>query len=279
MKKSGNGRRLTEKMNLMLRVEKVNKSNKQRIIDILKVDVIKHVFAVYDLQHDPNHTIMYAAFENGNMKGYILIYTALKFPSVILECETDVAKQLLGYAPKNRFILHAPPENLPIIKGKFKEAKSYIENWMLVKKGEAKFFRSDFVHRLHSEMDAYRLFRLLSNREDRTSGTVESNLEFIRKMPTYGVFIGDELVSYASSFLQLPQVWMIGGVYTHPNHRDKGYATLATSAVTEEALKNAESAALFVRSDNYPAIRAYEKIGYKEIGEKLWVDVGTGLKP
>jgi predicted GNAT family acetyltransferase len=38
-------------------------------------------------------------------------------------------------------------------------------------------------------------------------------------------------------------------------------------------------AALFVRSDNHPAISVYEKIGYRKIGEKLWVDVGTGLKP
>ena len=44
-------------------------------------------------------------------------------------------------------------------------------------------------------------------------------------------------------------------------------------------MKYAEAAALFVRSDNYPAIRVYEKIGYRKIGEKLWVDVGTGLKP
>jgi predicted GNAT family acetyltransferase len=51
------------------------------------------------------------------------------------------------------------------------------------------------------------------------------------------------------------------------------------SAVTQEALKNAEAAALFVRSDNYPAIKAYEKIGYKKIGEKAWIDVGTGLRP
>jgi predicted GNAT family acetyltransferase len=72
---------------------------------------------------------------------------------------------------------------------------------------------------------------------------------------------------------------MIGGVYTHPKHRNKGYSTLATSAVTEEALKNAETAALFVRSNNYPAIRVYEKVGYKKIGEKLWVDVGTGFRP
>jgi hypothetical protein len=72
---------------------------------------------------------------------------------------------------------------------------------------------------------------------------------------------------------------MIGGVYTRPDHRNKGYATLATSAITREALEKSESAALFVRSDNYPAIRAYEKIGYEKIGEKLWVDVGTGRKP
>ena len=88
-----------------------------------------------------------------------------------------------------------------------------------------------------------------------------------------------KLISYAGSFIQLPQVWMIGGVYTHPQQRNKGYATLATSAVTQEALRKAEKAALFVRSNNYPAIRVYEKIGYRKIGEKIWVDVGTGLKP
>ena len=44
---------------------------------------------------------------------------------------------------------------------------------------------------------------------------------------------------------------MIGGVYTQPTRRNKGYATLATSAITEEALGSAEAAALFVRSDNY----------------------------
>lgn len=166
----------------------------------------------------------------------------------------------MEHAPENQFVLHAPLEALPIIKDKFKNAKIYIENWMLVKRGQAKIFKSELVRRLHSEVDAQKLFALLSTREGRRAGTIESVLDSIRKMPTYGVFVKDDLVSYASSFLQLPQVWMIGGVYTHPNHRNKGYATLATSAVTEEALKNVDSAALFVRSDNYPATRVYEKL-------------------
>ncbi|MDH5447562.1 MAG: hypothetical protein OEY24_04910 [Candidatus Bathyarchaeota archaeon] len=40
------------------------------------------------------------------------------------------------------------------------------------------------------------------------------------------------------------------------------YATLATSVVTEDVLRNAETAAFLVKSDNYPAIKVYEKIDY-----------------
>lgn len=261
------------------RIEKVGEGDKQKIIDCLKLDVIRHVFAFYDIQHVPEYTTVHAAFENDKLKGYILIYTATDFPSVILECEADAAEKLIEYAPENHFIMHAPPNLLQTIRRKLPDSKHYIENWMIVKKGEAKFFKSELVRRLHSEEDASKFALLLSSRENRPATTVESCMELISKMPTYGVFVNNELVAYAGSFLQLPQVWMIGGVYTHSNHRNKGYSTLATSAVTEEALRNSKAAALFVRSDNYPAIRVYEKIGYKKIGEKLWVDVGTGLKP
>lgn len=264
----------------MCKIEKINENNKQQIINSLKLDVTRHVFAFYDIQHEPEHTTTYAAFENKNLKGYILTYTALEYLSVVLECENEgTAEKLVEYAPENRFIMHAPPNLLPAIKRKFPNAKHYLENWMLVKKGQANFFKSQHVRRLHTEDDASKLAILLSTHENRPSGTPTKYMDMIRKMPIYGIFINNELVAYSGSFIQLPQIWMIGGVYTHPNHRNKGYATLTTSAITEEALKNAETAALFVRSDNHPAIKVYEKIGYKKIGEKLWVDVETGLKP
>jgi RimJ/RimL family protein N-acetyltransferase len=263
----------------MFVIKKVDEENKQFVIDSIKSDVIRHVFAFYDIQYEPEKTIMYAAFENGKLKGYSLIYTATDFPSVILECEEDTAEKLMVHAPENHFIMHTPPSLLSIIKRKFPDAKHYVENWMLIEKGQANFFRSANVRRLCTEEDASKLEVLLSSREERPRGTVNRYRDMISRMPVYGVFVDDELVSYAGSFIQLPQVWMIGGVYTHPSHRSKGYATIATSVVTEEALKNAEAAALFVRSDNYPAIKAYEKIGYKKIGEKVWVDVGTGLVP
>ena len=260
-------------------MEKVDENNKQCVINFLKSDIIRHVFAFYDIQHEPEHTTVYVAYEDEDLKGYILIYTALKFPSVVLECESEIAEKLVKYAPDNRFIMHTPPNLLSIIKRRFPDAKHYVENWMLVKRGQANSFQSEFVRRLRSEEDAAKLAMLLSTQQNRPRGIAKRYIEWIDKMPVYGFFVNDELVSYAGSFLQLPEIWMIGGVYTHPNYRGKGYATLATSAVTDYALRNAETAALFVRSDNHPAIRVYGKIGYIKVGEKLWVDVGTGLMP
>jgi len=263
----------------MFTIEKVNASNKQRVIDFLRLDVIRHVFAFCDIQYEPEHTTMYAAFENEKLKGYILVYTAMEFPSVVLECDSNLAAKLVGYAPENRYIMHISRNLLPIVKEGLPDAKHYVEDWMIVKKNGGSFFNSELVRRLRTKDDASKLVMLRSTEEDAPRRTVEKQLNWISGMPVYGVFVGDELVSFAGSFIQLPQVWMIGGVYTHPNHRNRGYATLATSAVTEEALKHAGTAALFVRSDNYPAIKVYEKIGYKKLGEKLWIDVGTGMKP
>ena len=146
-------------------------------------------------------------------------------------------------------------------------------------KDTANLLASKLVRRLSTEEDAAAFAKLVLNRKDRPKRNLKKYLDWIAKMPMYGMFVENELVSYAGSFIQLPQIWMIGGVYTAPDHRNKGYASLATSAVTKEALGKAEKAALFVRSDNLPAISLYEKIGYRKIGEKLWIDVGTGMKP
>jgi ribosomal protein S18 acetylase RimI-like enzyme len=263
----------------MAKIEEINEKSQPLIITSLKSDIIKHVFAIYDIQNDPQHTTTYAAFENANLRGYILIYTATDVPSVILECEDDFAERLLEHAPPSNFIVHAPPNLLPAIKKRFPDARHYLEDWMLVKKNEARFFKSELVRRLRTEEDALKLADLLLSRKDRPASTLRKYADWISKMPIYGLFREDQLVSYAGSFIKLPQVWLIGGVYTQSEHRNRGYATLVTSAITEEALKTAEAAALFARSDNYPAIKAYERISYRKIGEKVWVDVGTGLKP
>jgi RimJ/RimL family protein N-acetyltransferase len=263
----------------MIAVKKIGKKSRSQVIGSIRSDVIRHVFAFYDIQYDPEHTTMYAAFKDDKLEGYVLTYTATDVPSVILECSEDIAAMLLEKAPENNFILHTPPHLLAAVQEKYPSEKHYSEKWMLVKKGEARYLLSERARKLEGKEDASCLAELLSSRKDRPKRMLKRYTDWISRMPLYGVFLGDELVSYAGSFIQLPQVWMIGGVYTAPKHRSKGYATWATSAVTEQALNKADAAALFVRSDNDAAIKIYKRIGYKEIGEKVWVDVGTGLRP
>ena len=56
----------------------------------------------------------------------------------------------------------------------------------------------------------------------------------------------------------------VGNVFTHPNHRGKGYAQAATSAVVT-TLREAGIATigLNVEHDNAAAIAAYERIGFQ----------------
>ncbi len=262
----------------MITIETVDEHNRQKVIDQLSRDVIRHVFAFYDLQYQLQRTMCLAAFERRKLAGYMLTYTGFESPSIVIEGTEEAARKLIEHAPRNHFLMHTPPELLPIVKAKYPKAKHYVESWMLVKQGQATFFPLSNVRKLVPE-DAQQLATLLATRKERKNLSIDKYAEWLKEHPMYGLFVNGKLVSYAGSFVQTPQIWMIGGVYTDPHYRNRGYATASTSTITQEALNNAENAALLARADNASAIKAYTKIGYRKIGEKIWTDQGTGMRP
>lgn len=58
---------------------------------------------------------------------------------------------------------------------------------------------------------------------------------------------------------------IIGNVYTHAAHRGQHLAQAATSAVTEKLLANCREVVLSVDPANAPAVRAYDRLGFREI--------------
>ena len=84
----------------------------------------------------------------------------------------------------------------------------------------------------------------------------------------YGVTQDGELVAIAGTHVISPSegVAVVGNVYTHPKYRNRGYATAATAAVTEELLSSCATVALTVDPKNTPAVRAYRKLGYSAEG-------------
>jgi RimJ/RimL family protein N-acetyltransferase len=81
----------------------------------------------------------------------------------------------------------------------------------------------------------------------------------------YGVRVGGRLISAAGTHVISPaaKLAVVGNVMTHADFRGRGYATAATSAVTDELLQFCDQVVLNVRADNPPALAAYRRLGYQ----------------
>ena len=82
----------------------------------------------------------------------------------------------------------------------------------------------------------------------------------------YGVRHEGRLVAAGGTHLYShdESVGAIGNVYTHRAHRGRGHACAVTSAVARELLdRGTRIVALNVRSENTPAIRVYERLGFR----------------
>jgi len=87
----------------------------------------------------------------------------------------------------------------------------------------------------------------------------------------YGAFVNGELASIATTYLKLPEVWVIGDVYTRARYRGIGAGKAVTAAVTKDALTSGAMAMLHVDEDNEPAVRVYRRIGYRVVRVEDWL--------
>ena len=83
-----------------------------------------------------------------------------------------------------------------------------------------------------------------------------------------GVAVDDRLVAAAGThgIARMHGIAVLGNVFTHPRHRGRGHGTLATSAVAAELLREADEVVLSVDPDNVPAVRAYQSLGFRDVG-------------
>ncbi len=78
----------------------------------------------------------------------------------------------------------------------------------------------------------------------------------------------NELVAMTGFSARLPDTVQVGGVFTPEIHRGQGYARSAVTASLLDARESgATEALLFTEMDNYPAQKAYEALGFVNVGD------------
>lgn len=95
----------------------------------------------------------------------------------------------------------------------------------------------------------------------------------------YGAFDGVRLVALGSSFITIPESWNLVSIATHKDFRGRGFATEVTSALVARALEETTTVTVTVVSDNIPALKTYEKIGFVKSQDRIWADCGANSRP
>lgn len=131
------------------------------------------------------------------------------------------------------------------------------------------------VHCRHARADELRLltaWRVAYKREamgESDHGSAAVDVERARQDGTDWVLeAAGEPVAFSTFNARLPDVVQVGGVWTPPELRARGYARgVVAGSLLEAQSGGASRAILFTAVDNHPARRAYLALGFKLIGD------------
>jgi len=87
----------------------------------------------------------------------------------------------------------------------------------------------------------------------------------------YGAFEGGRLIGVAGTHvISYPDsIAVAGNVFVHPKYRGRGLSRVVTGAVTRELLTGCRDVVLSVDPQNTPAVRSYQRLGYREVGRLI----------
>jgi ribosomal protein S18 acetylase RimI-like enzyme len=240
-------------------MEVVELTDKSQILAYLETDRLYAAYAVGDLEPDLFiHCEWFGAERDGRLRALVLHYSGLSFPIVFLMGDADGLQTILEdalYVEQAFFTCRQ--EHLGVMQGYYEWEP--VPMWRMVLQPE----RFQPVGGACVPLTRDHVEQLT-----RLYACGEGNAFDPKQMPRgafHGVFEQDRLVTVAGTHLISPTygVAAVGNIFTHPDFRGRGYATVATSAVvTELQGRGIRDIVLNVDQRNRPAISIYERLGF-----------------
>ena len=270
------------------RVVEAGEEHGEAILRLAREDPILNALVLYDWlvlrREKPEACDFFVALgkRSGRVEAACVAYHDRGFDSIVFCGRPEASRAIIeALAPQKALLPRVPPEELPGILEALGGRVTKIYDVFLMACGPGSF-RPAIRHPVvrlgpeHAEL----FWRFLREELRR-----EASLEDARKRltepdkPVFAILHGQRIASLALIYVSLPEVSMVGGVYTVPDMRGRGLATSVTSAATRAALELSEAAALIVRTDNEPALRVYRRIGYEVYRRLKWICVGVDVRP
>ncbi|MEM1662333.1 MAG: GNAT family N-acetyltransferase [Desulfurococcaceae archaeon] len=248
-----------------------------KIVKLYVSNPIDHCYLMNGLLYNPERSNTIFVIKNGVITGYVYAFTIRGGLRIVLWGETS-PKHLSSVLDKSTFVIinfqkdaeeiEVEPYLTALVERKYRNPElSYFYD-MVTDEERFKPYRAGNVRKLNeADLDAFIEIRKIHGRPV----SREEALELIKQRRFYGVYENDKLVGIAGARIKLPEIWIIGNVFVHPDYRGRGYGKAVTSAITEDAVKSGALAYLQVENTNSIAINIYEKLGYRTIRKNPWI--------
>jgi len=237
-------------------------SDRDKIRAYLELDRRWAAYALADL--DPEQFKLsewYGVEDEDGLRALALIYKGFEPPALVTLGDAAGITLMLGAAVRPpRVYLNVRDEHMPAIRTHYRIA-SHVPMWRMTLDPRA--FRP-----VHGHVTALTPQYTKHLEELYALGGGDA---FTPSQVYDGAFFGIEerglLIAAAGTHVlsEAHSVAAVGNVYTHPNHRRRGYAQRVTSGVCAHLIQRGiRTIALNVAQSNSIAIHVYEKLGFKK---------------
>lgn len=242
----------------------VELTDKPQILECLETDRFYGAYAIGDLEPEMFAQCTWVGAETGGrLRALVLHFHGLEPAALLLMGDTGGLRAILdGALRPERVYLTCRPAHLSMTRDFYAWDRT-TSMWRMVLKAA----------RFRPGERAGTCVRLTPVHTDQLSELFALGRDIVAFSPAqvaqgvfYGVMAADQLVAVAGTHLVSPAygVAAVGNVFTHPDHRGRGYGTATASAVVAELLRRGiRGVVLNVSQDNAVAISIYERLGFE----------------
>ena len=240
---------------------------------------LAHAFALWDLERTPDRVRFFSAFDSGEAVGYLLVWLGHPTATIVHWVGRHPAmRSLAEFLPPRPLVAIVPPEMHDLVLGARGPAREYISLEMarapVLPRGPSEPARGvrPLDRRDHSALSAW---------ARRQADPLVAAYPYLDPEADriWGAFEGNRLVGAVHAEVRLPRVWVLGGIYVDPDARQRGWGAALVQAATDAAEATGARVGLYARAARAEARRLYERLGFRTVARRVWLDLGAGLAP